>query len=186
MVQYQDGAVPLTILKQVPRVREVLIPLPTVRGEPATKRQKIFHGVDYSKFEHIAGPDCGHQGGYNGSRIKPVEMAGCRTLQFLADKDDEDEWEPDDEALPFESYSRCFLTGLSDCARLHRTEVVPPRNDLDSPLLNDYIQVCIVELIGLKTLANILSVLPKGRSRDISMVPAVPPMVFRYFYAHFA
>lgn len=69
--------------------------------------------------EHVAGPDCVSESGYNGNNISVEEMRFCTTLQCVGDRksDAHDSMqnlppEPDDE--DFERESDYFLTGLLD------------------------------------------------------------------------
>lgn len=90
---------------------------------------------DLEQHEHIAGPDCGNTGGYNGHRISVEEMKGCTTSQCLIPKaltGFQDWQEPDGTPLtaargtedvsdprdmpvdePFEIEGAYFLSGLS-------------------------------------------------------------------------
>jgi hypothetical protein len=60
--------------------------------------------------EHIAGPGCGHKGGYSGHRITVEEMLGCTTSQCLVYKPDW--WRPEDDDEDFEREGRYFLSGI--------------------------------------------------------------------------
>ena len=73
-----------------------------------SERQDDLENLEFQ--EHIAGPACGHKGGYSGHRISVEEMRGCTTLQCLVRKPDG--WHPEDDDEGFEREGRHFLSGL--------------------------------------------------------------------------
>ncbi|KAJ1333821.1 hypothetical protein MN608_03818 [Microdochium nivale] len=96
-----------------------------------------FDDMRYRFYEHIAGPDCAHNQGYNGHRISVDEMLHGHTAQFLARKrmleDSGAAWEPAEDDLDFERDSDCFLTGLSRAAPVtdDSIRVLPERHGID-------------------------------------------------------
>ncbi|KAK2016459.1 hypothetical protein LZ32DRAFT_79544 [Colletotrichum eremochloae] len=68
---------------------------------------------DRMEEEHVAGPNCNHEGGYQGRLISLEEMHGCCTVQCLVPKPSG--WKPeDDDDEDVERDGEYFLTGLSD------------------------------------------------------------------------
>lgn len=73
----------------------------------------------FELYEHIAGPNCVHYGGYNGHAISAEEMKYCTTMQFIVpyhqdshDPNHHQQPEPDEEA--FEREGIYHLTGLGN------------------------------------------------------------------------
>jgi hypothetical protein len=86
-----------------------------VKNHPKEVRPDIWarrEGGDPVRLEHIAGPDCESESGYNGHLISVEEMRGCNTMQGLILKDPN--WEPEDGDEEFERSGRYYLTGLHD------------------------------------------------------------------------
>ncbi|CAI6069589.1 unnamed protein product [Clonostachys chloroleuca] len=86
-----------------------------VKNHPEEVRSDIWarlEGGNPVRLEHIAGPDCESESGYNGHHISVEEMRGCNTMQGLIVKDPD--WEPEDGDEEFESSGRYYLTGLHD------------------------------------------------------------------------
>ncbi|CAG9997005.1 unnamed protein product [Clonostachys byssicola] len=86
-----------------------------VKNHPEEVRPQIWArliGGNPVRLEHIAGPDCESESGYNGHLISVEEMRGCNTMQGLILKDPD--WEPEDGDEEFERSGRYYLTGLQD------------------------------------------------------------------------
>lgn len=64
--------------------------------------------------EHVACPGCYATGGYCGYRLSVEEMSGCRSLQALLKKDEDEDWQVEADDQDFERTSNYFLTGISD------------------------------------------------------------------------
>ncbi|KAF7557004.1 hypothetical protein G7Z17_g1005 [Cylindrodendrum hubeiense] len=62
------------------------------------------------EYEHIAGPNCQHPGGYHGDSVSAEEMTGCTTIQCLIGKSDF--WQPLRDDLTFEQTSAYHLSSL--------------------------------------------------------------------------
>jgi hypothetical protein len=91
-------------------------------------------------YEHIAGPTCKHERGYNGHYITVEEMRGCGTLQCLVRK--VRGWQPEDDDLDFERQSNSFLSGLSDfmpSRDSNSPDVIPARHGVDVPHAEDVV-----------------------------------------------
>jgi hypothetical protein len=69
-------------------------------------------GVSLVGVEHIAGPKCLDDRGYNGHNIAVYEMKGSTTYQCLAFKSPD--WEPESDDEEWEEESEVFLTGIGD------------------------------------------------------------------------
>jgi hypothetical protein len=63
-------------------------------------------------IEHIAGPSCRDERGYNGYAISAAEMKHSTTYQMLAYKPPS--WKPEADDQEWEEDSECFLTGIGD------------------------------------------------------------------------
>lgn len=85
-------------------------------------------------YEHIAGPECEHGGGYNGNVITAEEAGKSLTLQCLMRKNEF--WKPEADDEDFERSSSFFFTGLSDhmpSRDMASPQVFPVRHRLDYP-----------------------------------------------------
>ena len=83
------------------------------------EREKGVYGADDDSkgvrlvgVEHIAGPKCLDNRGYNGHNIGVDEMKGSTTYQCLAYKSSG--WEPESDDEEWEAESEVFLTGIGD------------------------------------------------------------------------
>jgi hypothetical protein len=86
-------------------------------------------GVSLVGVEHIAGPKCFDDRGYNGHNISAEEMKGCTTYQFLAYKSSD--WHPESDDEEWEERSQVFLTGIGDrfpSRDMASPEVIPVRH----------------------------------------------------------
>jgi hypothetical protein len=91
-------------------------------------------GKEGEEMEHIAGPECGDDHGYNGCHISAEEMRGCCTLQCLVHKNDN--WTPEPDDQEWELHSDYFLSGLSDqmpSRDMSSPTVTPARHGVDEP-----------------------------------------------------
>jgi hypothetical protein len=82
--------------------------------------------------EHVAGPGCKDNRGYNGHYISAEEMKGCCNYQCLAYK--ELNWVPEPDDQDFELRGRYCLTGIGDrfpSRDMDSPSVVPARHDWD-------------------------------------------------------
>ncbi|KXJ92058.1 hypothetical protein Micbo1qcDRAFT_204081 [Microdochium bolleyi] len=99
----------------------------------------------YRFYEHIAGPDCSNDHGYNGHLISVDEMFHGHTAQFLASKilleESGSAWESAEDDLDFERDSACFLTGLSKAAPVtdDTIRVQPERHGVDQIESDNYL-----------------------------------------------
>jgi len=90
--------------------------------------------IPEDELEHIPGPKCTLDGGYNGHHIFVEAMRGCQTVQCLVLKPDN--WQPQTDDEDFEISSSHFLSGLSDCMPSRdesNPEVFPARHGESSP-----------------------------------------------------
>ncbi|KAN0107848.1 hypothetical protein V8E51_007590 [Hyaloscypha variabilis] len=86
-------------------------------------------GVSLVGVEHVAGPRCFDDRGYNGHNIPAEEMKGCTTYQFLAYKSSD--WHPESNDEEWEERSQVFLTGIGDrfpSRDMASPEVIPVRH----------------------------------------------------------
>ncbi|KAF2433435.1 hypothetical protein EJ08DRAFT_676942 [Tothia fuscella] len=85
--------------------------------------------------EHIVGPGCKCNHGYNGSRITAEEMRGCNTFQCLVINDKAIHAASDD--MDYERESNYFLSGLSDFMPSRdgswEDELTPARHGIADP-----------------------------------------------------
>ncbi|CAG1992596.1 hypothetical protein SNK03_005443 [Fusarium graminearum] len=96
--------------------------------------------LDQDGWNHVAGPDCGHNGAYNGHRISLEAMRGCNTFQCLVYKPED--WTPQTNDEDFESKGKYFLSGLGDdmpSRDMAWPSVFPHRHDVDSPRADECI-----------------------------------------------
>ena len=92
-------------------------------------------------LEHVAGPGCIDERGYQGYAISFEEMKGCTTLQCLAKKRSDWSRKPDDQ--DFEWQSNYFLTGISDYMPSRDESlptVVPSRHGYEHPLADIFLR----------------------------------------------
>ncbi|KAM0717416.1 hypothetical protein Q7P37_007268 [Cladosporium fusiforme] len=74
----------------------------------------------YGIREHIAGPTCANDSGYNGNNISNEEMRACNAVQFLVQKSgaflphDYEDFKPEPDDEEFERTTHYFLTGLGE------------------------------------------------------------------------
>lgn len=97
---------------------------------------KAANSDDYDHketIEHIAGPGCKNDKGYNGLDISAEEMRGCTTFQCLARKDST--WHPEVDDQQFELNGDYFLTGLGGYMPSrdsgYGADIRPPRHGSD-------------------------------------------------------
>jgi len=86
-------------------------------------------GVSLVGVEHVAGPKCFDDRGYNGHNISAEEMKGCTTYQFLVYKSSD--WQPESDDEEWEERSQVFLTGIGDrfpSRDMASPEVIPVRH----------------------------------------------------------
>ncbi|CAH0046505.1 unnamed protein product [Clonostachys solani] len=86
-----------------------------IKNHPEEVRSDIWARLedgDPVMLEHIAGPECESESGYNGHHISVEEMRGCNTMQGLILK--HPDWKPEDGDEEFERSGRYYLTGLHD------------------------------------------------------------------------
>ncbi|KAL0932185.1 uncharacterized protein CTRU02_213138 [Colletotrichum truncatum] len=105
--------------------------------EGCRSRKYTLPGGTGEMDEHIAGPACGHTGGYHGRFISVQEMHGCCTAQALVPKPDD--WEPEEDDDDDIEQDGFFLTGLCDdipSPDLDDMDTFPERHDCHEP------QVC--------------------------------------------
>jgi hypothetical protein len=89
--------------------------------------------------EHIAGPSCLDERGYNGHNISAQEMKGCTTYQCLAYKGPD--WTPEPDDQEWEKESEFFLTGIGDrfpSRDMASPNVYPPRHGWDEGAADTY------------------------------------------------
>lgn len=103
--------------------------------------------IEFDGIEHIAGPKCTEEYGYNGHNITFEEMNGCCNFQCLAHKGED--WESDDRYEPgdmdFEVEGEWFLTGMGDrfpSRDMDHPTVLPARHDWDYMEADNYQYVC--------------------------------------------
>lgn len=99
-----------------------------------TGEEAINSNIPEDEIEHIPGPECTQNGGYNGHRISVEAMKGCQELQCLVLKPDD--WTPQTDDEEFEISSSYFLSGLSDympSRDIGGPEVFPVRHGESSP-----------------------------------------------------
>ncbi|KAF2497518.1 hypothetical protein BU16DRAFT_316138 [Lophium mytilinum] len=93
------------------------------------------------EYEHIAGPTCTCERGYNGHNIAAEEMRGCNTFQCFVRKSRG--WRPEGDDQDFEAASTHFLSGL--CGHMPSTDsggypqVIPARHGVEEVDATDHI-----------------------------------------------
>ncbi|KAJ4128221.1 hypothetical protein NW768_008509 [Fusarium equiseti] len=90
--------------------------------------------IPEDEIEHIPGPECTQDGGYNGHHISVEAMKGFKDVQCLVLKPDD--WTPQTDDEEFEISSSYFLSGLSDHMPSRDEggpEVFPARHGESSP-----------------------------------------------------
>jgi hypothetical protein len=103
--------------------RETFYPIDVNLGESLEtslwEREKANQGIDPSGqerrlvgIEHIAGPSCLDERGYNGHAISAAEMKQSTTYQMLAYKPPN--WRPEPDDQEWEKDTEYFLTGIGD------------------------------------------------------------------------
>ncbi|UZP38137.1 hypothetical protein NXS19_005953 [Fusarium pseudograminearum] len=96
--------------------------------------------LDEDGWTHVAGPDCGNNGAYNGHRISLEAMRGCNTFQCLVYKPED--WTSQTNDEDFESKGKYFLSGLGDdmpSRDIDWPTVFPHRHDVDAPRADECI-----------------------------------------------
>ncbi|KAE9377456.1 hypothetical protein N431DRAFT_330067 [Stipitochalara longipes BDJ] len=96
-------------------------------------------GISLVGVEHIAGPKCVDDRGYNGHNITAAEMKGSTTYQCLAYKSPG--WEPESDDEEWEQESEVFLTGIGDrfpSRDMDYPEVVPARHGWDQEVADSW------------------------------------------------
>lgn len=99
--------------------------------------------IDEGGKEHIAGPGCRFNRGYNGNLISVEEMEGCRAIKAIVRKTDRQvkEWRDEDDDEEWERTTRYFISGTGDGSpdeapldNMDRT-----RHGLDSVLISNIV-----------------------------------------------
>ncbi|KAK4549027.1 hypothetical protein LTR36_007483 [Oleoguttula mirabilis] len=104
-----------------------------------------YHAKDEHNVEHVAGPGCVANSGYNGHNISAEEMRGCLISQCLVRKPPHGatlRYRPDTDDEAFERDGSFFLSGLSDHMPSRDYDfptVYPPRHGCDQPHAENYL-----------------------------------------------
>lgn len=112
------------------------------RHEQGREEEAYYMRSDFRDgyFEHIAGPNCTHEGGYRGACISLAEMRGCTVAQVLVPRPADWEAEPGDEAFEQDDDVNFFLSGLCDdvpSRDLDPPKCYPVRHDEESPYVDN-------------------------------------------------
>ena len=92
----------------------------------------LYSGISLVGIEHIAGPTCKEDRGYNGHSVTVAETRGCTTYQMLARK--EFNWKGEEGDQEWEEGEDWFLTGIGDrfpSRDMASPSVVPVRHGWD-------------------------------------------------------
>lgn len=145
------------------------------------EREKGNYGVDEEVqlvgVEHIAGPNCFDDRGYNGHNISAAEMKGCTTYQCLAYK--MSSWTPDSDDQEWENDSECFLTGIGDrfpSRDMAHPQVYPPRHGWDKRDADTFHFVSISPHPLQSPLLSSANENKRGRTRRTSRCPSTQPV----------
>lgn len=83
-------------------------------GRPRAASDQVFNQSLY--LGHVSGPNCVSNAGYKSRNISLAGIHGCRTMQWLVQKDFVYDWQPEGDDLGLELDRHYFLSRIADDA----------------------------------------------------------------------